>query len=222
MANQSIAVRFAEAIEFLKNRIALSDEQWLQILSEEGDIASAIADDATRKLMGRLIAAIVDILEEGGGLTEFRDRFDRIVEETGWFPKEGADWYTDMVFRLHTGMAFNAGRWEQALRLEEARPGSIFIRLMTAGDHRVRDSHALMHGVVLPVRHPWWQTRWPPNGFNCRCTVQILTARDLTRYGYAVTPEGDPRLLAEPDEGWAFNPGLVGMRMDVVNRASAG
>jgi hypothetical protein len=36
---------------------------------------------------------------------------------------------------------------------------------------------------------PWWDTHFPPNGFNCRCYVQSLSQRDLARFGYQGSEE---------------------------------
>lgn len=43
---------------------------------------------------------------------------------------------------------------------------------ITVGDERVRTSHRLLHGTLLPFDHPFWQSYWPPNGWNCRCDVR--------------------------------------------------
>jgi SPP1 gp7 family putative phage head morphogenesis protein len=53
----------------------------------------------------------------------------------------------------------------------------------TVGDNRVRDEHAVLDGIKLPKDDPFWQRFWPPNGYNCRCTVLaiFIEDRDLQR-----------------------------------------
>ncbi|MDB5586200.1 MAG: hypothetical protein JWP26_1170 [Devosia sp.] len=123
---------------------------------------------------------------------------------------ERADWHSNLIWRMEVFGARAAGRWEQGQRLQRARPGvQYYFRYLTAGDHRVRESHAEWHGVILPVDNPWWLTHWPPNGFNCRCEPQIVSGRDLVRYGWVVTKDDDPRLAIAPDEGFSGNAGAV-------------
>lgn len=39
-------------------------------------------------------------------------------------------------------------------------------------DNRVRPDHAGMNGARYPVDHEFWRNHYPPNGWNCRCTVR--------------------------------------------------
>lgn len=45
------------------------------------------------------------------------------------------------------------------------------LQYRTAGDNKVREEHALLHGTTLPPSDPFWDRFYPPNGWNCRCTV---------------------------------------------------
>jgi len=45
----------------------------------------------------------------------------------------------------------------------------------TMEDARVREEHALLDGITRPVDDSFWKTYYPPNGWNCRCTVIQLT-----------------------------------------------
>lgn len=207
------AVRFSEAIEFLRRRLAIGADEWLRILGEEGASSSAIADDLVRTITEELAAAALEMLESGGTLSDFQASYDAIVAKHGWTYKGDSGWHSRLVFRLHVGMAQAAGRWEQAQRLAAANPSrQVYMRYVTAGDHRVRPEHQEWDGVILVLEHPFWLTHWPPNGFNCRCHVQVVTDIDLRRYGWSVTPDGDPRLAVAPDPGWGFNPGVSGGR----------
>ncbi|HRI27969.1 MAG TPA: PBECR2 nuclease fold domain-containing protein [Chitinophagales bacterium] len=45
--------------------------------------------------------------------------------------------------------------------------------------------HAPINGVILPVNHPFWNTYYPPNGWNCRCDVIQLTQDQAEKKGVA-------------------------------------
>lgn len=46
-----------------------------------------------------------------------------------------------------------------------------FLKYITAGDDFVRPEHAAMDGVIKHKDDPFWDTWYPPNGWNCRCDV---------------------------------------------------
>lgn len=50
----------------------------------------------------------------------------------------------------------------------------------TIDDGRVRESHAELHGIILPVDDRRWDKIYPPNGWNCRCYVVPRMAHEVT------------------------------------------
>lgn len=64
--------------------------------------------------------------------------------------------------------------------------GDPMLRYVTVGDERVRASHAAMNGIQRPMSDPIWDKIYPPNGWNCRCTV-------ITTSG-AATPDKQIRM----------------------------
>ncbi len=60
--------------------------------------------------------------------------------------------------------------------LQYAKDGDAYhLQIRTAGDNRVRDSHAALHNITLPFGDPFWNTHWIPFGWRCRCNiVQVL------------------------------------------------
>lgn len=59
--------------------------------------------------------------------------------------------------------AIMAHKWE-ALDTE-------YLQYSTVGDSRVRPEHAALDKFTAPRKHPIWHKIYPPNGWNCRCTV---------------------------------------------------
>lgn len=67
-----------------------------------------------------------------------------------------------------------AARWHDA-------PQDCLLQYRTAGDNRVRDSHARLQGVTLPKKDSFWNTHYPPNGWGCRClTVEANEKTPVT------------------------------------------
>ena len=73
----------------------------------------------------------------------------------------------------------------------------------------MRPEHAALHGVTLPVTDTFWETYYPPNGWNCQCTVvQVRKSK------YPQTPHDEAMQLGELATGddkkgfFHFNPGI--------------
>jgi SPP1 gp7 family putative phage head morphogenesis protein len=68
-----------------------------------------------------------------------------------------------------------AANWQ-----EFAQNGADFplLQYKTAEDDRVRPSHQVLDLIVKRYDDPFWQTYYPPNGWNCRCDVIQLTDTD--------------------------------------------
>lgn len=62
-----------------------------------------------------------------------------------------------------------ASKWVQF----EKTPGQM-LRYSTVGDARVRDGHKQLNGITRPVNDSFWNSNYPPNGFNCRCDVDRM------------------------------------------------
>lgn len=221
-------VKFKEAIEFLRQRLALPDGVWLRLLQEVDQAARDRSAGMNNAMVRDILEAVLEALEKGSTVEAFREDFDTIAAALGWTGDNTAGWRSALTFRVMTSQAMAAGRWRQIQRLKARRP---WLRYITAGDHRVRDAHKSWHGVILHADDPWWNTHFPPNGFNCRCHVQQLSGRDLERYGLTVMPEAPPpktvirfvrgmdgirRPVDVPvgiDPGFAVNFGEIGFRL---------
>ena len=82
------------------------------------------------------------------------------------------------------------------------------LQYRTAGDGKVRPEHAALNGVTLPPSDSFWETYYPPNGWNCRCTVvQVRKSKyPETPHDEAMT-RGDEALQRDTKGILRFNSG---------------
>lgn len=66
------------------------------------------------------------------------------------------------------GTSIMAAKWHEF----EQDSDRYDLQYRTAGDDKVRDEHAVLHNTTLPATDPFWDSYYPPNGWNCRCTVE--------------------------------------------------
>ncbi len=59
-----------------------------------------------------------------------------------------------------------ASKWVDFEKHPEA-----LLEYRTMEDDRVREEHRQLDRIIRPVNDPFWKTYYPPNGWNCRCTI---------------------------------------------------
>ncbi len=104
-------------------------------------------------------------------------------------------------------MSYAAGAWLRATRSAADRP---YLMYTTVHDDRVRPQHRAWDGTILPIDDPWWDTHYPPNGWNCRCSVITLDPAQAEKYR---------RRPDTPDISWSR---FVNQRTGEVSRVPAG
>lgn len=125
------------------------------------------------------------------------------------------------IFRTNMFSSYQSGRYRQLVDDVEDYP---YWRYVTMEDEAVRPLHAALHGKVFRWDDPFWDTHYPPNGYNCRCEVEGLDDFDLEAQGLTLE-EGAMFTLKEPDgteraayrdadgktypcdKGWSYNVG---------------
>lgn len=220
---EPLALPFAEAIEYLLRKLLLPTERWTDLWQEQHAVAFTVAGATSLALVQDFFDAVTKAIAEGGTLAEFRADFDAIVARHGWSYRGSRGWRSRVIFETNLRMAYSAGKWQQAQETAADRP---YLRYSAVLDSRVRPLHRAWHGTILPIGDAWWRTHMPPNGWNCRCTVMTLSARDLERRGWSVSgmPEGASRWVDVPgrgrelvpdgvDPGFAYNPGEANLAM---------
>jgi SPP1 gp7 family putative phage head morphogenesis protein len=218
-----------EAITFLRNKINVPTATWTDLWQEEHSVGFTVAGATQKALVSDFHDAVNKAVADGTTLEEFRKDFDRIVAQYGWDYNGGRDWRSRIIFDTNMSTAYAAGRWQQIQQVKQQRPYLRYVHL--EGQAHPRPEHAAWHNTILPVDDPWWQTHYPPNGWNCHCTVESLNERDLARYGLSVSAQapqgrmvqhviqtsGGLRTVLAPegiDPGFAYRPGALPAALD--------
>lgn len=113
------------------------------------------------------------VFDENGrkrGFSEFKEKALNINKQynVNWLKTELNTAYT---------IAQNAQKWEQIEDEKEIFP---LLQYKTAGDARVRPEHKIWDNIIRPVNDKFWDTRYPPNDFMCRCHVIQLRDGEIS------------------------------------------
>lgn len=192
MAPRPEPIPFREAIDFLKGKIRLPTRAWTDIREGQHARAFVVAGAIKDQLVADFHDAVARALEQGRTLDDFKRDFDSIVARHGWTYKGGRGWRSAVIYNTNLRTARAAGQWAQILRLKDVRP---WLRYEAVLDSKTRPIHRQWHGTILRWDDPWWQTNYPPNGWNCRCTVVTLSDRDLEAQGWTPSPKAPPLAL---------------------------
>lgn len=185
-----------KAIDFLKQkRLFLNgvDIDNLQ-LSARGR-AAKIANISSLEMMQDIYQSLVEAKTEGKAFGEWRNGLLGHLAKKGWLQTEkvgrkqdtyiadpktgevfGTPWRLNTIYRTNVQTAYSAQRYQQQRDNAIDRP---YWQYSAVGDSRTRPSHANLNGRIYRYDDPFWRTFYPPNGFNCRCTVIALSQRQI-------------------------------------------
>ena len=152
------------------------------------------------KTFHELNESFPSLLDENGD----RKPFERFLNDVRAVDETYNGNYLRAEYNFIHASASMAAKWEQY----QEDGDRYYLQYRTAGDDRVRPEHAALEGVTLPMDDPFWEEYYPPNGWNCRCTVvQVRKSK------YPKTDHDEAMRLGELATGqdtrgmFHFNPG---------------
>jgi len=207
---------FEEAIEAFKGLLPMTADEFYALAEEARAAAFTVAGVSRMDILMDMHGAIDKAIAAGETLADFTNRVDDIFQARGWAAPEGfTPWRMETIFRTNVQTAYSTGRYKQMVEQKEAFPNWEYDAV---NDSDTRPSHAALDGKIFPADHPFWDTWYPPNGYNCRCGVnpvhkdEDVTVEEEDPTGGLIEPI-DPvtgnKLPARPllaDKGWDHNP----------------
>lgn len=141
------------------------------------------------------------LLDEKGGLKPFEQFSNDVQKINDVYNRH----YLKTEYNFTVQSAQMAARWEDQ---QDDGEGRYLLQYRTAGDKKVRKAHQELEGITLPASDPFWDKYYPPNGFNCRCTVQkVRAAKYPATDGKEAMKAGDKATEGKYAEMFRFNPG---------------
>lgn len=141
------------------------------------------------------------LLDEQGNLKPF-EQFSKDVQTINDAYNKH---YLRTEYNFTVQSAQMAARWEDQ---QDDGGGRYLLQYRTAGDSKVRESHRKLEGITLPASDPFWDKYYPPNGFNCRCTVaKVRAAKYPATDSKEAMQAGDDATAGKYAEMFRFNPG---------------
>lgn len=225
-----------EVLAYFRNKGYTLGFDWRDVWAEEHAHAFTVAK-ATQMDVLRTIREEVDrSLAEGLPFKEFQARLTPRLQRLGWWGVQpmvdpvtgetvnaqlGSPHRLRIIFDANIRTANAAGQWARIQRSKTVLPYLIY-QHTTSAEPREEHWGWAEQPVVLPVDHPWWDTHFPPNGWQCKCWVLQATEEDAYEAGWrpgteapddALVPwfnarTGETQMIPEGiDPGWQTNPG---------------
>ena len=207
LASDFVSPAHTEAIEGLRARIKLTDEDVVAIEEIYSPRAVQVATDLSRHLERKLGRAIAVTQELGLHVREGADLMTQAFVLAGLDPLSPNA--MEAIFRTNSQLAYSAGAW-QADQHPAAQEIIWGYEYSAVNDDRTRETHAAMDGTKLPKDDSFWLENYPPNGWNCRCIAIPITnenqpAEDV-RPPETIEVGGDT-VPVQADPGFDFHPG---------------
>lgn len=155
------------------------------------------------KAFHELNEAFPSLLDENGN----RKPFERFLNDVRSIDATYNVNYLRAEYNFVSASAEMAGRWEQFMR-----DGDRYnLQYRTQKDDKVRPEHAALDGVTRPPSDSFWEEFYPPNGWNCRCTVvQVRKSKYPATDHDEAMRLGDEALQRDKKGMFRFNPGKEG------------
>ena len=184
---------FDNAVDTALKEVPLDDIS-VQRLKESNYVFSGI------KTFHELNEAFPSLLDEEGNRKPFNQFLNDVQKVYDAYNVQ----YLRTEYNFAQASALMAARWKKF----EQDGDRYNLQYRTMYDKRVRRTHRMLHNVTLPIASPFWDKYFPPNGWNCRCTV-VQVRKDK----YPVSNEqeamnlGSQATAGKYQEMFMFNPG---------------
>lgn len=162
------------------------------------------------KTFHELNEAFPSMLDENGN----KKTFERFLNDVQKINDTYNANYLHAEYNFVQASATMAAKWEQFSEDGD----QYYLQYRTAKDGKVRPEHAALDGVTLPPSDSFWDTYYPPNGWNCRCNVVQVRKQKYTATEHSeAMSRGEEAMNGQKYNIFRFNSGKQGKAIPDYN-----
>lgn len=196
LANPEVEKFIDTHAQVLDNTFALTDmsDVMRERLQKSDYIFSGI------KTFHELHEVFPSLLDEDGKRKPFEQFLSDVQKVDNTYNRN----YLNAEYNFAQASSEMAGKWEDFVEDGD----DYLLQYRTQQDSKVRPEHAELHGITLPVTDSFWDEYFPPNGWNCRCTVvQVLKGKNVPTDHDEAMSRGKVAVAKDTKGMFRFNPG---------------
>lgn len=173
-----------EAIDYFRRKKVITRKKFDKLADDARSAAFTVSSVYKKDLLEGFKEEIAKSLEEGPPQRQVIKRFKEILDGAGH--KQLGAYHLETIFRVNMAMSYGVARRRG---LEAAAEDLPYWEYHSVGDDRVRQTHQVLNGMILPASHDFWRDHFPPWEFACRCSVTAIASMP-NGYNHA-SPSGE-------------------------------
>lgn len=191
-----------KVIQFLESKGYTFGFRWHDVWQEAHTKAFTVAGVLKQDILEDIHQSLIEARKSGMAYGQWEKGIAQTLYQKGWLGAK-AELIGDengelqgkrltphrlrTIYQTNLRMAERAGEYQQLEAVKHLRPFWQYV-----SQHDARPSHLAMNGRVYPADDPFWDSFYPPNGWNCRCKVLSLKQRDLDQNPNLVLSHTNP------------------------------
>ncbi|MGQ3663280.1 phage head morphogenesis protein [Citrobacter braakii] len=243
-----------EAISYFQSKGWSFSWHWFEMVGDAHAREFTVAKCVKLDVLNSIRAAVESALADGLTEEQFMAQLTPTLQRLGWWGKQvieengelkeitlGSPRRLRTIYQVNTRTAYAAGRYAQMMNNADIAPYWQYVAII---DSHTRPEHAALHLMVFRYDSPFWKTHYPPNDWECRCSVRalsegrwqasgipvtdasgMLTAKEVVagtdfvtgdEYKTTVTTFNNGKVSMTPGKGWSYNVGSAAFGTDAA------
>jgi len=199
-----------DAIKYIEQKGYKLTFDYREMMHEAHHKAFTVAKITRLDLLSDIKESIVKAEKEGLSFQNWKKNIKPILIKKGWWgevevvnPKTGeskkifvGNKRLKTIFYTNSRVAYQVAKAKKYYEDDNV----VYLKYIAILDNKTRPSHRALHGTILPKNDSFWETHYPPNGWNCRCRVRAIPAHKKVTLTDKKTL---PKNAVDPD--WAYD-----------------